>query len=368
MSVHEADRFLERQRQSPTYQNYLRVRSRVLEMLSKEYEGATTPSAYWRQELDGFEYMLDASPLIINRLREHCYHLTGIHSYEYRPHHAHRKEAFANKLNALRGLDGNGELFVAESGELGGFGHEIDGRLVNIDTLKFYESIIALDKAGLLGPLREQGGDKKMVVEIGGGWGGFAYQVKTLCPKLCYVIIDLPQTLLFSAVYLTTLFPNARSFIYGDSPLEDPRSYDLVFLPHYFIEESMLPKADLIVNMVSFQEMTDAQVLDYARWAWDNGCSHLYSHNRGRSPHNPELSLDVDSILCRGYTPEEVKVLSVPYTVIEEPVAERNFFQSDPRETAKVLIRKMLAPKKKRRGSVHHYRHVVWHRQGSFQA
>ncbi|MEA3226268.1 MAG: hypothetical protein U9Q07_09985, partial [Planctomycetota bacterium] len=199
MKLQQIDSFLESERQSKAYEIYGRVRERVIDMLSKGREGATIPSEYWKEEVKGFEYMLDASPLIINRLREHSYHLTGVHSYVYRGHHAHKKGAFAGKLQALRKLDPNGDLFVPESPELGGFGHDLDGGLVNIDTLKFYESLIAMNKGGLLEPLQKQPDDRKVVVEIGAGWGGFAYQMKTLLPDMCYVIIDLPQTMLFSA-------------------------------------------------------------------------------------------------------------------------------------------------------------------------
>jgi hypothetical protein len=232
--------------------------------------------------------------------------------------------------------------------------------------------MIALDKAGLLGPLREDKSGKKVVVEIGGGWGGFAYQMKTLCPGLCYIIVDLPQTLLFSAVYLMTLFPEARSFVYGDSSLdissENLFSHDFVFLPHYIIRQGTLPKIDLTINMVSFQEMTDDQVLDYVRWSWESGCPDLYSHNRGRSPHNTQLSLDVDSLVSRGYVPEDIKILSVPYTVLEPPIDQRFFFRTDPKEMAKVLIRRVLASKRKTLSrSLHRYRHVAWHKRASFQ-
>jgi putative sugar O-methyltransferase len=342
-----------------------------MEMLSEESESSTVPSEYWKEEIKGFEYMFDASPLIVNRLREHCYHLTGVHSYVYRGHHAHKKGMFAEKLNSLRELDPTGELFVPESPELGGFGHNLDGALVNIDTLKFYESLIAMNKGGLLEPLRDSHGGRKIVVEIGGGWGGFAYQMKSLLPDTCYVIVDLPQTLLFSAVYLMTLFPDSRSFIYGDSLSsgisEDLNSYDFIFLPHFSINQNILPNIDLTINMVSFQEMTDEQVLDYVRWSWQCGSPFLYSHNRGKSPHNTQLSSDVDSLISRGYTKEEVKVLPIPYTVLGNPGGQKTSFRSDPKEMAKIIIKKALTPAKKAfSSSIHDYRHIAWHRREVF--
>ena len=83
---------------------------------------AYEPSAYWQQEVEGFDYMFDASPLVIGKLREHEYHLTGLRSYEYRRHHADYARRFASKLRRLREVD-PGNLFVPESEALGGFGH-----------------------------------------------------------------------------------------------------------------------------------------------------------------------------------------------------------------------------------------------------
>ena len=54
-------------RASPGFQNYLYVRERVFEMRAQvDADPNYTPSAYWKEELANFEYMLDASPLIID--------------------------------------------------------------------------------------------------------------------------------------------------------------------------------------------------------------------------------------------------------------------------------------------------------------
>ena len=157
---------------------------------------AYEPSAYWQQEVEGFDYMFDASPLVIAKLREHEYHLTGLRSYEYRRHHADYARRFASKLRRLREVD-PGNLFVPESEALGGFGHRVDGELVNLDTLRFYECRIALDRAGVIEQLRGQ--QRSRVVEIGAGWGGFAYQLKTLFPNISYtIVLDVPYTVLVS--------------------------------------------------------------------------------------------------------------------------------------------------------------------------
>ena len=342
------------------YKNYLTVKDRVLSMLGESFGGKDIPSRYWEEELAGFDYMLDASPLIIRKLREHCYHITGLKSYEYRLHHAHKKESFKQKLEALRKVDSKG-LFIPEARELSGFGHEIDGELVNIDTLKFYESLIALDHAGLLDNIRRSA-SKPIVVEIGGGWGGFAYQFKKTCLQCTYVIIDLPQTMLFSGVYLKSLFPKAKTFIYGEGgyslPQDDISNYDFVFLPHYSINSLRLPRIDLAINMVSFQEMSSAQVLGYIRWLRESGCKTLYSHNRARSAHNDQLS-DVSEIISKGYKVDVVSVLPVPYTVLEMP---KNIqWDTDPKKMARQVVQRMFSPIKKVAVSHLDYRHLVGH-------
>ncbi len=355
------------------YVNYLQVKKNVLSMMEDD---TSVPSNYWNEELEGFDYMLDASPLVIRKLREHCYHITGLRSYEYRHHHAHKAKVFAKKLAALQGED-KSNIFIPESEQLGGFGHDINGQLVNIDTLKFYESLIAMDKGGLLQKLQNKAndGDRPIVVEIGGGWGGFGYQIKKVMPNITYVIIDLPQTLLFSATYLKTVFPDAAVFMYGDGDLDSAitnmEMYDFVFLPHYFVDDNKLSKIDLAINMVSFQEMTTKQVSDYVKWLWESECQYIYSHNRGYSPHNNQICNVLD-LLEYGYSLQEVKVLPVPYTVLnmpKSPSIKKIISRREVKEIARYILSMTQQPvKKKSAGSaLVDYRHMIGERNQKFK-
>ena len=253
------------------YRNYLTVRDRVLEMLDRgAADGTERPSGYWREELAGFEYMLDASPLIVDKLRHHSYHLTGLKVYDYRTGKDEYERRLREKLDALLEVGGE-QLFVPERAELGGFGFRHGDGLFNVDTLKFFEAMIALDKGAVLTPLRE-GRERHVVWEIGAGWGGLAYTFKSLCPNSSYVIVDLPQVFLFSAVYLMTVMPDARFAFHGEGPLASlVRENDFVFVPHWAVDELDLPRLDLTLNMVSFQEMTTAQVEAYVDAAWRLG-------------------------------------------------------------------------------------------------
>jgi hypothetical protein len=314
-------------RATAAYRNYEYARDRVVEMRALAAADDGSPSAYWREELAGFEYMLDASPLIVDKLRHHTYHVTGLRVYDYRTGRARAREKFAAKLRALM-AEGRPDLLVPESRGLGGFGFDVDGQLFNIDTLKFFEVLIALDRGAVLDDFRT-GSERRLVWEIGAGWGGFPYQFKSLCPNVTYVISDLPELYLFSATYLMTHFPDAKVRFWGEEPtariLDNWRDYDFIFLPDTALAEFRPERIDLTVNMVSFQEMTAAQVTGYVEHAHACGSPFLYSLNRERSSYNEEID-SVSAIIGKHYWPREVPVLPVGYQrMLDEPSTPNDY-------------------------------------------
>lgn len=303
-------------RRSTAYGNYLAVRERVLEMKDLESRAATRgpPSAYWQEEMAHLDYLADASPLVVEKLRHHTSHVTGLRAYDYRLNRDRAKQRFVNKLNMLRKRDRTGVL-VPESPMLGGFGFDIDGERYNLDTLKFYEVLIALDMAAILGEFR-QAEERRLVWEIGAGWGGFAYQFKTLFPGVTYVLTDFPELFLLSGTYLTTVLPDAHvAFVTEERP-DDVwsrwREYDLIFVGHTEIETMQPDRIDLMLSATSFQKMTSTQVDRYVRAAFERGCPAIYSLNRERSGYNLEQT-SVSDILDAYYWLRHVDVLPVSY-------------------------------------------------------
>ena len=300
--------------ENPGFDAYLRARDAVLRMKTGTASGGVAdPSAYWAEELGNIDYLIEASPLVIRKLRHHAFHITGIRPYDYRAKADGRRELFEARLDALRRLGGD-DLLVPESPSLGGFGYDLGGRLFNVDTLKFYEVLIGMRRGGVLDPVAAA--SRPLVCEIGAGWGGFAYQFKTLFPRATYVIIDFAELFLFSATYLATVFPDARlHFVTGDEreAAADWREADFVFVPHDRADLVASRPLDVTLNMVSFQEMTDAQVRAYGQLAASAGCPLVYSLNRERSPYNTELQ-SVTAALSDHYDMAEVTVLDTDYT------------------------------------------------------
>jgi hypothetical protein len=338
-------------RNSAAFQNYEHVRDHVLRMKDLEAQLSGTilePSAYWHEELENFEYMFDAHPLIIDKLRHHSYHITGLHVYDYRSNKDSARELLVQKLKELVKLGGH-DLLVPEPPAMGGFGFEIEGQLYNIDTLKFYEVLIAMQRGGVLTDLRKPA-DRKLVWEIGAGWGGFSHQFKTICSNVTYVIMDFPELFLFSGTYLKTMFPEARVEFFDHGSLGELlsqwRNIDFLFVPNTFLDEFAPDQLDLAINMVSFQEMTSDQVRAYVEKAYDLQSPYLYSLNRDRSPYNQELQ-SVSDIISERFWPHEIPILPVSY----------------PKMLNKIPKGKGLRARLKKKAAKLDYKHIIgWHR------
>ena len=288
------------------YSNYLKILPIFQDLISNNKKSL---SDYWAEEILGFEYIFEASPLIINNLRHHCYHLTGEFPYAYRNHHNYNSNKFKSKLELLKSLTDD-NLLVPEPKVLGGFGFEINGELINKDTLKFFECMIAIEKSGMLNTLQKI--DSPVICEIGAGWGGFAYYYCSLFPKTKYLIVDLPQTLIFSYLYLTELFPNKKVKLFGyeSDSLEE---CDLLLVPNtefYNYQNSI----DATINICSFQEMTSEQVSNYVEKIFELDSKFIYSLNRNMNKNNPSLFDSLSNHISEKFQVHEIDVLKIPYT------------------------------------------------------
>jgi hypothetical protein len=168
-------------------------------------------------------------------------------------------ERFVHEHKALiQGLPQ--EFIFRPPSMLGEIGHMVDGTLVNSDTNTYQERINLLYRSGLAQRIREtiERTGEARICEIGGGYGALCYWFKQAFPNASYTIIDLPESLLFSRLYISLTRPDIpKSFGLADA------KFGVRFLPNYMAEE-LHESFDLIINTLSMSEMTEYQVRKYA--------------------------------------------------------------------------------------------------------
>lgn len=104
------------------------------------------------------------------------------------------------------------------------------------------------------------------VVELGGGYGRLGWLLLSIFPGLRYIALDIPPALAVAQEYLTRLFPElpaARFRRTSDGLAMAVEKSQLVFLTPNQVEAMPSMKADLFINISSFQEMRPEQVTHY---------------------------------------------------------------------------------------------------------
>ena len=127
------------------------------------------------------------------------------------------------------------------------------------------------------------------VCEIGGGYGGPArlWLTNAINRPRRYVIVDLPESLFFSEVFLKCEFgPKKVHYVASPEPIEDCVLDEaaVVLCPVPFYEALRETAFDLAYNTLSMQEMSDAYVDFYSAWLDRQKVSHFYSFNYAAQP------------------------------------------------------------------------------------
>lgn len=107
------------------------------------------------------------------------------------------------------------------------------------------------------------------VLEIGGGFGGLAYQILKQSPGTKYIGFDLPENTLLQAYYLTCAFPEAKVLTYTKGMRQLDRqtiaAHDIIVLPNFMLPAVESAAADLVVNVRSLSEMPSETIAEYLR-------------------------------------------------------------------------------------------------------
>ena len=258
------------------YAHYLRVRDLVRAMQESEPQEGLTPSE--RHMLTALDGLWDAPPKEVATLRAWSKPITGVLRSHYKG-----PAAESTRIRLERDLGrllekGDPALLVDEPHALGGFGFEAHGKRYNEDTLRFFRVMSLLQEAALLKEFGDPG-RRRTVWDIGGGWGGFAYQFKTLRPNVTYLITGHPSVFLASAVYLTAMFPSAVVRFYDrarpDAFWDGWDAVDFAFAPESAVAGMRPPSVDLTIDLMTLERMTQTRIAAHVQRAYDVECRYL---------------------------------------------------------------------------------------------
>ena len=243
------------------YQNYLHVRD-----WAARWGGGR--GAWW-----------NATPEMVASLRSYTDAAGGAQPVAYQSRESELARRLKREIGFLRKQLGS-DLFVPEPAELGGFGFLDQGALYNEDTATFFNALIALQDAAVLPDFRANA-ERRVVWEIGGGWGGFAYQFKRLCPNVTYVITAPVEQFLFSAVYLMSLFPDAQCRFPTDGSAtawdNNGQPADFVFVPEESVAAIEPPRLDLTLDVMALRAMEPSRACAHVRRAYEVGSRFFYT-------------------------------------------------------------------------------------------
>jgi putative sugar O-methyltransferase len=283
-AVREASRVAHEAEIDRAWANYITVRDWASRMRDT---GATVALSDREQQIvAALTPLWDADRHTIGTLRRWMSPTSGGSVSDYEPASDTLSLRLRRELDIVRKQVG-ADLFVQESSVLGGFGTRRNDRLFNQDTVTFFKTMAALKDGGVLTPFRAAT-SRRIVWEIGGGWGGFAYQFKTLCPNVTYVITGLPIMLLVSAVYLMSAFPEARVHFSGEHgsgiSWERWEEFDFIFAPESALPSVSPPRLDLALDIAALGAMDATRVESHVQRTFECGAGYIYSMMPANAP------------------------------------------------------------------------------------
>ena len=147
-------------------------------------------------------------------------------------------------------------------GELGVMRH---GVICNHQTADYFERICLMYESGVLPFLRHER-PSPTVLEIGGGYGFLAFLLWSIIRPARYFIVDIPESLLFSSIYLSAALPEETIILVDDDATFDGQAAGIYFIPNFLWHRisARVRDVDLAINTLSFHEMPRSAVEEYA--------------------------------------------------------------------------------------------------------
>lgn len=315
------------------------LKSNVQQMLQERSgKGETSlPSPIWVDAIKVLDYVKNFSEEDFRNIRWHTGLIGGDYPFQYPEPYKENPEAFAEGFGYKFFTQDLPERYWVGEPPTPGIplavtplpfcpGVNYRGKIINIDIIRYQCCISNLYTMGVMRHLESK--STNLIIEIGGGYGGLAHHLGNLLSgNSTYMIVDLPETLLFSGGYLIVNNPRKNIYIYQKSTFtpeflrHEIYSYDYVLLPNYVLEDLYsLPEVNLMINMQSFLEMTREQLREYTEFGYSKLSGYLYSSNGDSRPDNTSLA------------PENVsQILSSRFVLFPSAECYRDYFKVPPR-------------------------------------
>lgn len=183
-------------------------------------------------------------------------------------------------------------------------GIKYKNRLITEDLIRYQMCITNLYNLGVLSTDYDRI-NPMVICEIGGGYGGLAHQICNVnTRKSLYILIDLPEMLFWSAAFFIINNPDKKVYVYNPNNFnnnffkKEAYNYDIVFLPNYLTYSlNKIKSINVLINMLSFQEMSETQIREYASLGYEKLDGYIYTENFNRHLINKELTKNVSDIL-----------------------------------------------------------------------
>lgn len=163
------------------------------------------------------------------------------------------------------------DLCISPPNRFGEIGWNVDDVIVSWDTIVYMERMALLYEHGVIDRLREIATDRPVrILEIGGGYGGLGYYLRKAIPNSRYVIVDLPESLVFSGIYGSITDPGQKH-VYCDSRSTNEAyaasTPGYTFVSNFHFDRLVETNApfDLAINTLSMSEMSKQQVEHYCQ-------------------------------------------------------------------------------------------------------
>lgn len=166
-------------------------------------------------------------------------------------------------------------LHITPPNIFGEVGWRVHGKIVNHDSVVYLERVAMLAESGKLWELRNRSPatahnrpwKRPRILEIGSGYGGLAHHLRTLIPEARYFLVDIPESLLFSSIYLSTIWEQGDHVVITPDNLGDLHkdTPGFTFVPNYLFGHcrNLGADFDLAINTLSMSEMSEKQIHYY---------------------------------------------------------------------------------------------------------